>query len=75
MTDGGAMAYVFNMDGQNERTFTWVVQTEEVNIPAEANKSSLLKAKMMKKDAAVAKQQTIRKKAETFDLSTPPMIK
>lgn len=75
VVDEKVKTYTFNMDGQNERIFSWVLQTEEVNIPVETNKLSAPRAKVIKKDSTVVKQQIIRKKAETFDLSNPPMMK
>lgn len=73
--DGKTAIYAFNMDGQNERTFRWVVQTEVVDLPLQTNKLSALEAITMKKDATAATQKIIRKKAEMFDLSKPPKIK
>ncbi len=75
VADGKVKTYIFNMDGQNERTFSWVLQTEDVNIPVVTNKLSAPRAKMIKKDSTVVKQKIMSKKAEAFDLSTPPMIK
>ena len=73
--DGKVQTYVFNMNGQNERTFEWIVQTDVVDIPVNNSKSSTLQATALKKDAAVQAKSIIKKKAETFDLSRPPMIK
>jgi len=73
--DGKVQTYVFNMDGQNERTFEWIVQTDVVDISVDNSKFSTLQAIVLKKDAAVQAKSITEKKAETFDLSKPPMIK
>ncbi len=67
--------YTFNMNGQNERTFKWVAQNEEVLLLDQTNRSTAMRAKIIKNDATIAKKQIIRKKSEMFDLSKPPMIK
>lgn len=73
--NGKVQIYSFNMDGQSERTFEWVVQIDEVDIPAQVNKLSTLQIKAIQKDTTASKISTISQKAETFDLSKPPMIK
>ena len=73
--DGKVQTYVFNMNGQNERTFEWIVQTDVVDIPVNNSKSSTLQATALKKDAAAEAKSITERKAETFDLSRPPMIK
>lgn len=70
MSDGRIKIYSFNMNGQNERIFKWVVQNEEVMFPAQTNHSLEIKD-----DISIVKKQIIRKKSEIFDLSKPPVIK
>lgn len=73
--DGKVQTYSFNMDGQSERTFEWVVQTDEVTISAQVSKLSTLQAKAIQKDATVDMTRSMNQKAELFDLTQPPMIK
>lgn len=73
--DGEIQTYSFNMDGQSERTFEWVVQTDEVTISAQVSKLSTLQAKAVQKDATVDMTRSMNQKAELFDLTQPPMIK
>lgn len=61
--------YSFNMEGQTERTFEWVVQVDEVLIPLETNKSLVLNAKVIQQDVSKSK------KIKMFDLNKPPMVK
>ncbi len=75
VVNGKAQTYSFNMDGQTERTFEWVVQTDEVSIPVQTSKFSILGAKVIQKDVAINKAKIMKKKAEMFDLNKPPMIK
>jgi len=72
MVDGKIETYTFNMNGQNERTFKWVVQNEEVIISAQTNKTSIMGSKVLKSGV---RKQSISKKYDTFDLSKPPLIK
>ncbi len=73
--NGQVQSYSFNMDGQTERTFDWVVQADEVSIPAQTSKLSTRRAKVIQKDIAINKAKIMKKKAEMFDLNKPPMIK
>jgi hypothetical protein len=57
------------MDGQTERTFKWVVETEEVNISVQSSRVSALHRKIVKPKVSM------QKKSESFDLTQPPMIK
>ena len=75
VVNGKAQTYNFNMDGQTERTFEWVVQTDEVSLPAQTSKLSILGAKVIEKDGAINKVKIMKKKAEMFDLNKPPMIR
>jgi hypothetical protein len=69
VVDGKVQIYSFNMDGQKERTFEWVVETEEVNI-------STPSSKVLTPQKKVLRSKTLRqKKSESFDLTQPPMIK
>jgi len=67
--NGKVQIYSFNMDGQKERTFEWVVATEEVNITTPSSKVSTLQRKVVKPKASM------QKRVQTFDLTKPPMIK
>ncbi len=75
VVDNKVQAYSFNMEGKTERTFEWIVETEEVSIPAQTSKLSTLRAKAIQKDATINKMSIMSKKAESFDLSKPPLIK
>lgn len=74
LVDGKVQIYSFNMNGKNERIFQWIVQTDEVALPVQQSKLSTLQAKGLQIDAKTNSVQTELKKAETFDLSKPPMI-
>ena len=70
--DGKVQNYIFNMNGKKERIFEWVVQPsitqqDVVESTLDNTESAGLQTRAMEKVAA--------KKAETFDLSRPPMIK
>lgn len=73
--DGKVQTYSFNMEGQTERTFEWVVETDEVTIPVEVSKLSTLQEKAIQNDAKVDIESSMGKKTESFDLTKPPMIK
>ena len=73
--DGKVQTYSFNMDGQSEKTFEWVVQADEVTIPVQVSKLSTLQAKAIQKDVTANTASSMHKKAESFDLTKPPMIK
>lgn len=73
--DGQAQTYVFNMNGQNEKVFEWVMQTEVISFPLAKSSSLTLKAKSIQKDAATVNVKTEEKRAESFDLSKPPIFK
>jgi hypothetical protein len=75
VVDGKVQTYTFNMEGSQTRTFEWVVQTDEVTLPAQQSKLSTLQAKVLKKEAKVQSKQIQEVKAESFDLSKPPMFK
>lgn len=66
VVDGKVQTYSFNMDGQTERTFEWIVQDEEVDLPIQTAKRTTLQAKK--------NVEAVQKKASLFDLSKPPMI-
>jgi hypothetical protein len=74
--DGKAQTYAFNMNGQTERTFQWVVETEEVSIPVQISQMATMEARAVKKDA-VMRSPAVResKRVERFDITRPPMIK
>lgn len=69
VVDGKIQTYSFNMDGQTERTFEWIVQNEEISLPVQTSKFSTPQAKVSKIDV-----QTVQKNTRSFDLSKPPMI-
>ncbi len=75
IVDGKVQTYSFNMNGENERTFQWIVQIEEVTLPVQQSKMSTLQAKALQIDAKTRSVQAKVKKIEIFDLSKPPMIK
>lgn len=75
MIDGKIQTYSFNMNGQDERTFQWVVQTDEITLPVQKSKMSTLKAKSLRMDAKMNSAKIEVKKAEAFDITKPPMIK
>ena len=73
--NGKVQTYAFNMNGEQTRTFEWVVQTDEVVLPVKRSKMRSLHAKALKKDAKVQYRKIQETKAERFDLTKPPMIK
>ncbi|PHS41851.1 MAG: hypothetical protein COB07_02085 [Sulfurovum sp.] len=73
--DGQAQTYIFNMNGQNERVFEWVVQTEVVSIPLTKSSALTSKAKSIQKNVAIMNAKIEAKRAESFDLSKPPIFK
>ncbi len=73
IVEGKVQTYTFTMDG-NERTFEWVIQNEELVLSQQTAKFSTLKAKAIRMDAKVEQEKMMQKKAESFDLSKPPMI-
>lgn len=72
MVDGKIETYTFNMNGQNERTFKWVMQNEEVILSAHTSKVSTIGSQVLKSEV---RKQSVSTKSETFDLTKPPMIK
>jgi len=72
--DGKVQTYTFNMNGSQTRTFEWVVQSSEVALSTQQSTMSTLQAKTLKMDAKVQSKQIQKAKAESFDLSRPPMI-
>lgn len=75
MVNGEMQMYSFNMNGQRERTFEWVIETDEVSIPVKTSKLLSLTAKAVQKDAAIDKEGVMSKKVEKFDLNRPPRVK
>jgi hypothetical protein len=73
VVNGEVQTYSFNMNGQTERTFEWVVETDEVSIPAQASKLLSVTAKAVQKDATIDKEAIINKRTEKFDLNQPPI--
>ncbi len=72
--NGEIQTYVLNMNGQSEREFEWVVQNEVVNLPLQRSRFSTLRAKNIQQDAAIVIEKIVQKRAESFDLSKPPVI-
>jgi len=70
--DGEVQTYLFNMDGSTERTFKWIVLTEEVNIENAVSKSAAYK-QLTKKIVPVKQKAFKEKRIESFDLNRPPM--
>lgn len=75
VVEGKVQTYVFNMDGETERTFQWIVETEPVNLDVQTSKTVTMQAESIKKDMKTMSVTSKVQKAETFDLSKPPMIK
>jgi len=75
MVDGEVQMYSFNMKGQKERTFEWVIETDQVSIPVQTSKLLSLTAKAVQKDASIDKAGVMSKKIEKFDLNRPPRVK
>jgi len=66
LIDGKANSYIFNMNGENERLFEWVVAVDKVLI----NKSKHSKI-VIKKEKRV---QSIKHIQPSFNMTNPPMI-
>ncbi len=73
--DGKKQIYVLNMNDQNERVFEWVVQNEVVESPLASSKALSVSAKSIHDDVDKVVTTTVEKRAESFDLSKPPMFK
>ena len=73
VVNGEVKTYSFNMNGQTERNFEWVVGTDEVSIPEQTSKLLSLTAKAVKKDAPIDKESIVNKRTKKFDLSRPPV--
>ena len=69
IVNGQVQTYSFNMEGETERTFEWVVQADEVLIPIETNKFSVSNTKTVQKEGSKIEE------VKMFDLNKPPMIK
>ncbi len=72
MVDGKVEVYTFNMDGQNERIFEWVVQNEELVLSTKTSLYSTLKAKLIPNNTAALNKLSDIKKSDIFDLTKPP---
>ncbi len=72
VVDSKIQTYTFTMNGQSQRTFKWVVETDEVNITSYQPVMSSLQAKAIRKDANLDTQTHIEKKSDAFDLSKVP---
>lgn len=80
--DGKVQIYSFNMSGEKERNFEWVLEANEVEQPVQSAavsaspQLSSLKAKAVRKDAAITRKAMAKKGINTsFDLKNPPKIK
>ena len=71
--NGKVQSYAFNMDGEKERIFQWVVQRDPVTIPEPKRQN--MKAAAIRKDAKMMQRTIERRREERFDLSKPPMFK
>ena len=72
--DGKIQIYNFNMNGQTTRTFEWVVETQEVNIPKVSQRSVQRSAKPQTA-SSITQQIFKEEKIETFDINKPPFLK
>ena len=72
--DGKTQTYTFNMDGQTQRTFKWVVETQEVSI-SQAVQRSAARNTVSREDVSVRKAAIREEQMETFDLNNPPFLK
>jgi len=73
MVDGKVQTYSFNMNGEQTRTFEWIVQTKEVTLPTKDSKLNTSRAAILRKNAKIHSKDI--DKSDSFDLSKPPMIK
>lgn len=74
VNDFQVQTYTFNMNGNDRRSFKWVVTTDEVNIPQPTSRRSMLRQPLDQEELAIKKAEIEQKKAEKFDLSKPPMF-
>lgn len=72
--DSQAQTYVFNMNGQNERVFEWIIQNEVIVLPLSSSKSLAISTKSIQNDVDKVMSKTVEKRAESFDLSKPPIF-
>lgn len=73
VSNGEVQTYTFNMDGSTERTFKWVVATEEVNITKVVSKT--FSQKIVTQEAKSEQQAAFKQeRIESFDLNNPPML-
>jgi hypothetical protein len=75
IVNGKAQVYAFTMEGVSERTFKWILQTEEVNITNIEDISMIAQDKVIQKDALADQNRMIENKIELFDLNKPPTSK
>jgi len=75
VVNGEVQTYSFNMNGQTERTFEWIVDTDEVSIPVQTSKLLSLIAKAVQEDATINKEVIINRRTEKFDLNKPPRVR
>lgn len=75
IVDGKVGTYAFNMDGETQRAFKWVVQSDVVALPAQFHDLSVMQIRENTKSIDVLKQQILQKRIEKFDLSKPPFQK
>lgn len=73
--DGKAQTYVFNMNGQNERVFEWVVQNEVVVLLSKSSQLWTPTSKGIQKVVSTVEKTNIQKRAESFNLSKPPVFR
>lgn len=71
--DGVVITYTFNMNGEQERTFEWIVKTEKVNTLAKRTSYTRVQASTAKVKKQPMKTTIIENRAMNFDLAHPPI--
>lgn len=71
IVDGKVQTYTFNMNGQKERTFQWIVQPDTVQQDFIENSNDNTTRNIVETRSLKRTNDT---KIKTFDLSKPPMI-
>ncbi len=72
--DSQVQTYTFNMDGNDTRSFEWVRTIDEVNILQPVSRRSAARENLTQEDLTIIKAEVEQRKAETFDLSKPPVF-
>ena len=72
--DGKAQTYTFNMNGKRKRVFSWIVDTQEVQIAKAPQRAAA-------RTASTSQEKVLRQKIfkeeqrEAFDINKPPFLK